>query len=83
MYKYIVFPLVKLFYNHADRIIAQNTAIRDDLIRHFGLRKELFTIIYNGTDGKAIEKISQRPLEKDDATWFSREKTIVTAGRLT
>ncbi len=83
VYKYIVFPLVKLFYNHADRIIAQNTAIRDDLIRHFGLRKELFTIIYNGIDGKAIEKISQRPLEKDDATWFSREKTIVTAGRLT
>ncbi len=83
VYKYIVFPLVKLFYNHADRIIAQNTAIRDDLIRHFGLRKELFTNSYNGIDGKAIEKVAQNPLEKDDFAWFSRERTIVTAGRLT
>lgn len=82
-YKHIIFPMVKLFYNRADLIIAQNCAIRDDLIDNFGLKKDLFTIIYNGIDVAAIEEICRIPIQTEDQQWFSKDRTIVTAGRLT
>lgn len=82
-YKYIVFPLIKLFYNRASHIIAQNSAIRDDLIQNFGLKENLFTIIYNGIDCSAIERICQQALPEKENQWFSKERTVITAGRLT
>ena len=82
-YKYIIFPMTKLLYNKADSIIAQNRAIRDDLIYNFGLKEDLFTIIYNGIDVKAIEEICRIPLQAEEQKWFSKDRTIVTAGRLT
>lgn len=83
VYKYIVFPLIKLFYNRADSIVAQNNAIMEDMIHNFHIRKELFTIIYNGIDVQSIEKICKKSVPKPDQKWFSRERTVVTAGRLT
>lgn len=82
-YRYVIFPMIKLLYNKADSIIAQNCAIRDDLINNFGLKKDLFKIIYNGIDGEAIEKVSKLPIEQSEKYWFSKDRTIVTAGRLT
>lgn len=82
VYKYIVFPLIRLFYNRSDHIVAQNDAIKNDLIRNFGMKEELFTIIYNGIDVKAIEEICKTPLRPEEKEWFSKERTIVTAGRL-
>lgn len=83
VYKYVVFPLIKIFYNHATKIVAQNCAIKNDLIEHFGIKEELFTVIHNGIDISSIEKISSIELLKDEKEWFSREYTIISAGRLT
>ena len=82
-YRYVVFPLIRIFYNHASVIVAQNSAIRDDLIEHFGIRKELFSIIYNGINSDSIEKIAELKLAEEERTWFDKNNTIISAGRLT
>lgn len=83
IYKYIIFPLARLLYNRADCIIAQNSAIKDDMIHNFKIKKDLFTIIYNGIDSEAIEEICRKTIPEEEKIWFSKVKTIITAGRLT
>ncbi|MBO5095130.1 MAG: glycosyltransferase [Lachnospiraceae bacterium] len=81
VYKYIVFPCIRLFYNHATCIVAQNIAIRDDLIANFGVRKDLFKVIYNGIDSGSIEELAALPLQPEE-DYFMKDKTIITAGRM-
>lgn len=81
IYKYIVFPCIRLFYNKATCIVAQNKAIKDDLVTNFGIQEKLFKIIYNGIDSRSIEELALKSL-KPDETYFTEDRTIITAGRM-
>ncbi len=80
--RFLVFPMVRLLYNHASHIVVQNQDIMDDLTRHFGIRKDKCHIIYNGIDTASVLQKSRELLDDKDGAWFSRERTIISAGRL-
>lgn len=83
VYRYIVFPLVRLLYNRADQMIVQTPHMRDEMISFFKLRKEMVKCIATGIDTKSIKRIMETPLTKEDKAVFRKDRTIITAGRLT
>ena len=80
--RFLVFPMVRLLYNHANRIVVQNQDILDDLIKHFGIRRDKCHIIYNGIDTASVMEKSREPIDTGEKIWFSKDKTIISAGRL-
>ena len=64
--------LVRLFYRHADVVIAPSEGVRDDLVRNLGVRSDKVKVIYNPVDTDAVKKASSLPL---DHPWF-RNKTV-------
>lgn len=80
--RFLVFPMVRMFYNHANRIVVQNQDILDDLTEHFGIRRDKCHIIYNGIDTASVMQKSREQIGEDEKIWFSRERTIISAGRL-
>lgn len=82
-YKYIVAPLVKLFYNHADRVIAVSKGIEVELIKVFGIRKDKIHVIENGYDVNKIQSDSNEALSTDENKRIANRKLVVTTGRLT
>lgn len=82
-YKYIVTPLVKLFYNHADRVIAVSKGIEVELIKVFGIRKDKIHVIENGYDVNKIQSDSSEALSADENKRIANRKLVVTTGRLT
>lgn len=81
-YRWFVFPLIRLFYNSASVIIAQNDAIKNDLMNRFGITKTKYEIIYNGIDARQIEEIAKEDLAQDEEKIFTKERTVITAGRM-
>ncbi|SFC74146.1 glycosyltransferase [Butyrivibrio sp. YAB3001] len=82
-YKYIVGPLIKIMYNRADGVVAVSEGIKNDLVRNYGVRKELLYVAPNGCDKRLISKMASEELEISEAEWFDGSKIIVTMGRLT
>lgn len=79
-YKYIISPLVKLFYNRADKIIAVSKGVELDLKEKFGINPNKLMTIQNGYDIKRIQTLCQQPTEESD--FVSCKNLIVTIGRL-
>jgi len=69
--------LIKMFYNHADEIIAVSDGVKEDLKR-LGIREEKIKVVYNFIDK---DKIDKKKLEKVDDLKFDKF-TFVTIGRL-
>jgi glycosyltransferase involved in cell wall biosynthesis len=69
--------LIHYLLRRSKNIVVPSFGIRDDLIRHFGINKEKFKVIYNGFDIKGIREMAKEeiPIKKDS-------KWIVTASRL-
>lgn len=79
-YKYVVNPLVKLFYNYADKIVAVSEGIKEELIKHYRLKEEKVIAIGNGYD---ISEITKKAAEiPDEKEIFLTNKVIITVGRL-
>ena len=77
VYKHIVIPLVKLLYNRADNVVAVSKGIGDDLIHHYGIKRNKVSVITNGYDVPKIreECISKR-LKEETAVF-----TYIAMGR--
>lgn len=82
-YKYIVIPLVKLLYNHADRVVAVSKGIEIELTTAFKLRKDKISVIENGYDFAKIQSDSFEELSVEENEKITNRKLIVTTGRLT
>lgn len=82
-YKYIVNPLVRLFYNRADQVVAVSSGIKEELHYYFGLRKNKVTVIENGCDLATMESQIGEPLSDEEAALFHGKRIIITTGRLT
>ncbi len=81
-YKYVVIPLVKIFYHKADRIIAVSKGIYNSLVADFKLDKNKISIIENGYDLKQLINKSKERLEKKEDSFLNGKKVVVTVGRL-
>ncbi len=76
-YRYIVFPLVKMLYSHADKIITVSDGIKYDLRTVFKLEDSNIETIYNGFDFEKIGKAREEKAKRDD-----KKFSIMTMGRL-
>lgn len=82
-YKYIVSPLVKLFYNKADKVVAVSKGIEEELISIFGIKREIVTTIENGYDIDQIRRQSEEQVDRAFLEKIEGKKVVITAGRLT
>lgn len=82
-YKYVVNPLVKILYNHADKIVAVSEGIRKELINNYSLNEKKVVTIRNGYDVPEIRKKATVTLDYHEETFFCDNKVVVTMGRLT
>lgn len=81
-YKYIVFPLVKMFYNKADQVVAVSKGIEDDLRDNLKYTGDNIITIYNGFDFEKIIESSNESLSQEEMDFISGKKVIVAVGRL-
>lgn len=82
-YKYVVNPLVRLFYNYADKVIAVSKGVELELQENFGLRSDRLFTIENGYDFSVIDKQRKEMLSEQEINLFKGKKIITTTGRLT
>ncbi len=83
LYRIFGFPMVKLLYNRADRIVAVSKGVENDLIDNFGIKKNKITTIPNGCDIKMIQMKGKEQLSDEEKLLISgHEHVIVTMGRL-
>ena len=81
-YKYIVNPLVRIFYNSADQIVAVSKGIEWELINFFRLNADKVLTIENGYNIDEICCQGNIPLENTMLSYTQGKKVIVTSGRL-
>lgn len=81
-YKYIVFPLVKMFYNKADQVVTVSKGIEDDLRDNLKYTGDNIITIYNGFDFEKIIESSNESLSQEEMDFISGKKVIVAVGRL-
>lgn len=79
---WIINPLTKLLYNRADKIVALSNEVREDMIKNFGIIPQKISSIYCSIDTHDIRDKMSKPLDEKVKEWFSKDRTIVTAGRL-
>lgn len=82
-YKYFVNPLVKLLYNHADKIVAVSKGVEEELSAVFHLTESKIVTIDNGYDVLDIQKQGREELQNNERYLFDQRKVVTTAGRLT
>ena len=76
-YRFIVNPLVKLFYNKADWIVALSKGVEEDLKKNFSLDPQKTLTIYNCYDMGKMKSASKEQMIVFD------EFTFINVGRLT
>lgn len=76
-YRFIVTPLVKLFYNKADRVVALSKGVEMDLLRNYKVKPEKVLTIYNCYDIERLRRLSS------EQTINFPEYTFINIGRLT
>ncbi len=81
-YRYIVFPLVKMFYNKADHVVAVSKGIEDDLRNNLKYKGDNIVTVYNGFDFKKITEGSGESLSQEEQDFMSGNKVIAAVGRL-
>ncbi|MDE7000215.1 MAG: glycosyltransferase [Lachnospiraceae bacterium] len=80
LYRVSALPLMKLLYNHADKIVAVSREIEQDAKARFHIPDEKITTIVNGYDVAKIAEQAQR--KPDNAMPFAGKRLVVTVGRL-
>ena len=67
--------LLKFVFNHMSRIIVPSFYLRDILMKHYGVKSDKVTVVYNSVDCKAIETASSGHRKRNG-------KQIITIGRM-
>lgn len=78
-YKYIVGPLVKIFYPFADCIVALSKGTENDLNQNYGVKKSKTITIYNGYD---IKSINSKASEQESGVINGEKFRFIAVGRL-
>ncbi len=80
-YKYIVNPLVRMFYRRADKVITVSKGIEHDLIHNLKLSPCNIETIYNGHDITRIRELAKETLDEKEESYFGTGPVIATMGR--
>ncbi len=80
LYRVSALPLMKLLYNHADKIVAVSREIEQDAKARFHIPDEKITTIVNGYDVAKIAEQAQR--KPENAMPIEGKRLVVTVGRL-
>src|SRR5699024_6027606 len=78
IYKYII----KFIYNKADYIIPVSEAIKNDLIKGYGIKEEKIKVLYNFYDIKKIQELAENSIESYPDKLLN-SPIYITVGRLT
>jgi len=82
IYRLAVSPLIRMLYNKADKIVAVSDEVKANMIQNFKIRPDKITVIYCSIDMQDISRKAEQRISETEKKWFSRERTIITAGRL-
>lgn len=82
LYRYIVNPMIKLFYNKADYIIALSEDVKNDMISSYAIKPDILGVSYCSINISEIDKTINDNKDRITNLWFDREKTVITAGRM-
>lgn len=82
LYRWFINPLGKLLYNKADKIVALSEEVKADMIEHFGIQPQKLSVIYCSVDIADVESKMCFNITRDEEKWFSKDRTVVTAGRM-
>ncbi|MBP9997452.1 MAG: glycosyltransferase [Lachnospiraceae bacterium] len=81
-YRMIVNPLIKLFYNRADKINVLCQDVLEDMVKTYHLKREKMGCIYCSIEVELIKRVIEDfKLPAEDEEWFSKDNTVVSAGR--
>lgn len=72
---------MKVLYNKADCVVAVSELIKEDLIKHFHVRRDKIKVIYNFYDIDRIIELGLEPIE-DEYVDFFKGTIITNMGRL-
>ncbi|SDB63005.1 glycosyltransferase [Butyrivibrio sp. INlla16] len=81
-YKYIVCPLIRCLYKHADNVVTVSKGIENDLRKSIKYKGNNVITIYNGFDLDRIRELGIQALSDSEKKLFDGEYTITTMGRL-
>lgn len=81
-YKYIVNPLARLFYNHANQVIAVSEGVKKELIEYVKISSGKITVIRNGYDIAEIENKAKDITDEDIVSRIRKHPTVINVGRL-
>lgn len=81
-YKYIVNPLVRLFYNKADKVVAVSKGSGTELNEVYHIQRQKIEVIGNGYDVKEIYRDAQQEIEQEFQEKMKNKMVFVTFGRL-
>ncbi len=81
-YKYVVNPLARLMYKHADRVVAVSKELEKELVTDFRLDEKKVVAIPNGYDIEKIKKLAEEEIDSEIHGRISGKKVICNVGRL-
>ena len=81
VYRWLISPMIKLLYNRADKIIALSEEVKEDMIQSFGLKRNKMFTSYCSIDINDIESKIAKNILDERSGWFTKDRTVVTAGR--
>lgn len=81
-YRFVVNPLVRVFYRWADKVVAVSEGVRKELIDHFRLKEENVVTIENGYHLPDIHRQGTKELDEMEKKMLSGKNIFVTTGRL-
>ena len=80
-YRYIVSPLVRLFYNKADCVTACSEEIHKELVEKYRIKSDKVVTITNGYDIETIHRMMEEESELTNRLNIKNHFVYVTAGR--
>ena len=83
LYRFIVQPMVSLFYNKADYVVAVAEQLRKELVEVFGIRPDKVKTITNGYDVAQIRYQADKHPALSDLSCIDNKFVYVTVGRFT
>ena len=81
-YKYVVNPLARLMYRHADKVVAVSKELEKELVTDFGLDDRKVVAIPNGYNVEKINKLAGEEIDSDILDRIKGKKVISNVGRL-
>lgn len=75
--------IIKLTYNKADSIVALSKGVKEDLINHFGIKRNKIKVIYNPCDVSRIRDSANENIEGTYKELFKSKPIITSVGSLT